>query len=256
MKRIGLSLLLLALSACSHKIQHGLDEPEANELETVLTAAGIDARKVREPGRDARWAIEVPESQTTAAIRILSEAGLPRRAVKGLSEVYGSPGLVPTAAEERARFILALSGEISRTLTAIPGVVHARVHLVTPPSGPPSTLQPPVRPTASILVSARHGARAQLLDMRSDLQALVAGAVDNLAREDVSVVIAELPPPPAVEAAAGWTIGRLALVVATALVALLATALVLLALQNRRLRLARSEKEVSEEEPGAAALAA
>ncbi len=255
MKRIALVSLLL-LTACSHKIQHGLDELQANELETALTAAGIDARKVREAGRDARWAIEVPEDQTTAAVRILSEAGLPRRAVQGLSEIYGSPGLVPTAAEERARFILALSGEISRTLTAVPGVVHARVHLVTPPSGPPTTLQPPVRPTASVLVSARHGMRASLLDMRAELQALVAGAVENLAPQDVSVLVAELPAPPSVSASGTWTASRIALVAAAALVALLATALVLLALQNRRMRLSRADAEASGEDAGTPAIAA
>src|SRR4029079_8098004 len=76
------------------------------------------------------------QADAVRALELLRAAGLPRGQRTGFAEVYGQPSLVPTATEERARYVEALSGEIERTLETVDGVVSARVHLVLEESDP------------------------------------------------------------------------------------------------------------------------
>ncbi len=82
-------LLLVCTAACRERIQHGLDERQANELQTVLVERGLDARKVPEAGKKPTWAIEVSEEQASDAVRILAELGLPRPAAETGCDVFG-----------------------------------------------------------------------------------------------------------------------------------------------------------------------
>ncbi|MGZ6071930.1 MAG: flagellar M-ring protein FliF, partial [Myxococcaceae bacterium] len=55
-----LALVLGVLSVgCSAQVQHGLDERQANEIQTVLLERGFGARKRVEEGRPPTWAVEV-----------------------------------------------------------------------------------------------------------------------------------------------------------------------------------------------------
>jgi type III secretion protein J len=226
----------LVLAGCAQRVQTGLDEAQANEIEAVLQQAGIDARKVREGGRDARWAVEVPSDRAAAAVRLLAENDLPRQRAPGFAEVFGKGSMVPTATEEHALFLHALSGELSRTLSAVEGVATARVHLVVPPPGPPSTLRPPAKPRASVLLKARAGRGDEVRARAAELKALVAGSVEDLSAEDVAVVVSELPRP-AVAPAPPPPPWRLPAAVAAAAVALLGAGLAFSLARARRLRL-------------------
>jgi type III secretion protein J len=240
-------LLLVVLSGCRQTIQHGLDEAQANEIEFLLTSAGIEARKAREKGRDARWAIEVPDDRTATALRLLSENDLPHERAPGFAEVFGKGSMVPTAIEENAMYLHALSGELSRTLAAVEGVATARVHLVAQPNGPSLALRPSVRPRASVLLKV-HGAKAETIRRRtSELQSLVAGSVDGLDVANVSVMLSELPQatPDPESVFRHERPSRVPLLVAACLVALLSGALTLSILHGRRLHLTRPSTDSS-----------
>jgi len=254
------SLLLAAivvLGGCHQTIQHGLDELQANEIETVLQDAGLEASKEKEGGRDAKWAISVPTDQTAAAMKILAEHELPRQRPPGFNEVFGQGSMVPTATEENARYVHALSGEISRTLTSVEGVVHARVHLVTTPAAPAS-FRPPPESRASVLLKVRHGQGAALSGQREDIRALVAGSVDSLKPENVSVMISELPAPANVPSRPGPPgFVRPVLIGAAVLIALLSVALAFTILSTRRMRMrATATEPAPAEAPPASAPAA
>jgi type III secretion protein J len=227
----------LLLAGCQQKIQHDLDEAQANEIEALLGQAGIEAAKNRQAGRDAKWAISVPADRTAAAIRLLSDHDLPRKRAPGFAEVFGKGSMVPTAVEESALFLHALSGELAQTLSTLDGVAHARVHVVSAPASPQSAFRQPVKPRAAVLLKARPGRAAALELRRAELQGLVAGSVEGLAPENVAVMITEVPPAPAVPVpleASGSR--RWPLAVAALVAALLASGLVLALLYVRRLR--------------------
>ena len=67
---------VLTASSCASRIQHGLDERDANELVSVLTSRGLDARKVSEKGKKVTWAIEVDDDRATEAMGLLAELKL------------------------------------------------------------------------------------------------------------------------------------------------------------------------------------
>jgi type III secretion protein J len=183
-------LLAAALAGCSAQIQHGLDERQANELQTVLVERGFDAKKVPEPGKKPTWAVEVPEDKATDAVRVLSELGLPRPRTEGFGDVFGKGSLVPTPTEERALYLQALSGELARTLESAEGVVSARVHLVLPPPARPGTS--PALAKASAFVRVRPGAADRVSAARDELKAVLAGAVEGLSPEAVTLVVSEV----------------------------------------------------------------
>jgi len=236
-------VLSLVTAACAEPIQHGLDERQANEIQSVLVERGLDARKVVEPGKKPTWSIQVPREQATDAVRILSELGLPRPRAEGLSEVFGKGSLVPGPTEERALYQEAVSGELVQTLESVDGVVSARVHLVLSPAPRPGAAPEPAR--ASVFLRVRPAAVDRVARMKEDLRALVAGAVANLGTDQVTLVVSEVstavPARPPV-APSGWLPSpRVAVAGLGGTVTLLSLALVWLALRLRRDRARAAE---------------
>jgi type III secretion system YscJ/HrcJ family lipoprotein len=133
---IALCAVLSVTAACEgvRELMQGLDEFEANEIMVVLEAKGIAADKVKLEGRVVTYAIVVPESDAKNALRILVANKLPKRRPMGLAEVYpaGSGGLIPTRSEEKAKFLMALQGEVERKLQRLPGIQSAHVTIVQP----------------------------------------------------------------------------------------------------------------------------
>lgn len=190
------ALVLLALAGCaSEPLLHGLDEPQANEVLVALDEGGVGAEKRREEGSDGGWLVVVRAEETAAARRILAARELPRPRPPGFGEVFAGGGMVPTPVEEHARYLHALSGELSRSLEALDGVVGARVHLGLPVDDP---LRPGERraPRAAVLLRCRPEGCAALRGMQEGIRSLVAGAADGLAPDSVSILLAEAAPPP------------------------------------------------------------
>jgi type III secretion protein J len=244
----GLTLLFvaavaLAVAGCSTNILHGVDERSANEATAALERAGIGAEKLPDEGAaagaGATYTIRVAHADGTRALDLLRALGLPRDRRRGFAETYGQPSLIPTPSEERARYVDALAGEIERTLESADGVISARVHLVLEESDP---LAPDAKPRstarAAVLLKARPGS-APFSDR--DVQKLVAGSVAGLEPANVSVVMTPAADPAAATSAALTALGPLrispgtrpllvaALVVGLAVLALLATLLLLTA---------------------------
>lgn len=190
---IPIAIAALVLTSCRDRIQHGLDEAQANEIQTVLLELGFAAKKVPEGGKKPTWAIEVDDDHALSATRVLSELGLPRQSLASAPDV----GLVPTPTQERAAQLNALANELSGTLETIAGVTVARVHLVVP--APPRPGQAPGRAKASAFLRVRPGQGANVRGMDEELRRLMAGSVEGLLPEDVTLVVNEVvssvPPP-------------------------------------------------------------
>lgn len=187
-RTLPILFIVAVLTGCEARIQHGLDEAQANELQTVLLEAGFDARKIPEGGKKPTWAIEVDEEQASAATRVLAELGLPRPKLEGFGGM--KTGLVATPTQERTAHLNALSEEISGTLQSVAGVTMARVHLVVPQQARPG--QTPGVAKASAFVRVRPGYGAKVKGMEDDLRRLVAGSVEGLSPDNVALVVNEV----------------------------------------------------------------
>jgi type III secretion protein J len=182
-------LLLLGTAACRERIQHGLDERQANELQTVLVERGLDARKVPEPGKKPTWSIEVEEEQASDAVRILAELGLPRPHVEAGCDVFGGGGLIRSPVEEQLCRVQVLERGLEKTIQDVEGVLIARVHLMVPP--PPRPGQTAMPAKASAMLRTAPGQAARIRQSQEQLKALIAGGVEGLAPEAVSLLVDE-----------------------------------------------------------------
>jgi type III secretion protein J len=230
----GLALLLwLGAAACRERIQHGLDERQANELQTVLLERGLEARKVPEGGKKPSWSIEVEEAQAPAAVRILAELGLPRPVAETGCDVFGGGGLLRTPLEEQLCRTRVLERGIEKTLQEMEGVLVARVHLMVPPPARPGHVPGPAK--ASAMLRTAPGQTGRLRQSQEHLQALIAGGVEGLSPEAVSLLVDEASTrgePTPVGSALPLRF-RVLLVVLGAMVTALAAAVVFLALRLR-----------------------
>jgi len=180
-------LAAVCLAACDATIAGGLSEQQANDVMVALDGQGVSATKEREEGGrgEPKFHVDVSPDDVPRALGVMRAADLPRTAEPGLAEVFGHGGLVPTATEERARYIAALGGDLALSIEAIDGVLDARVHVALPDAREAPLDAPSPRPRASVLIKYRRG-RAPY-DPQS-IRALVAGAVQGMEAADVAVV--------------------------------------------------------------------
>ena len=239
---LRLPLLLLALCACEATVEENLDEGEANAIVVALNDAEIGARKEAMEGDEGRFRVLVPNDDVGDALRQLRADGLPRVESTGFEDVFGEGGLVPTATEEQARFVAALGGELASSIESIEGVLDARVHVALPDTRRVSLDDQAPQARASVLIKYR-GANAPYDE--AAVKALVAGAVQHLAEDDVSVVGVGSPVNPGVERGRIVSVGPFAVTRGSAfalkatlggalLVHVLLAALVLVAMRRRK----------------------
>jgi type III secretion protein J len=193
--------LLLLISCGSTQLRSGLSEKDAEEIVVLLHDHGLSARAERETGEKKdtpTWQVKVfgGSERLTTAWRILAENGLPREPVKGLHEVFASAGMIPTAGEEKARLLVGLSGELTRTLNSVAGIVDSRVQVVLPENSPLLDKSEWSPTTASVLVKYQ-GASPPLKE--EEIKKLVSTGVEGLKPENVGVVfnrVVAKPAPP------------------------------------------------------------
>jgi type III secretion protein J len=238
----GLTLIACVLPLCgclSRDLQSGLSEQDAQEIVVVLKQNGLEAYPVREAGgdRDAApaWTVKVKGGgrNLLAAWQVMQENGLPRQKVKGLEEVFATKGMIPTASEEKARMLLALSGELTRTLKSVTGVVDARVQVVLPENSPLLDKSQWSLPTASVLVKHRGSAPPLTED---EVRSLVARGVEGLQPENVAVIYKRIAATSSRNRDIGWYLSDAYVVIGSLVLAALTSvgALVLIIRSQRQ----------------------
>jgi type III secretion protein J len=219
--RLAVLLCAGALAACSgQEVLYGqLSERQANEMVTLLQGAGIEA--VKEASRDGnQFTIKTTREAFAPSIALLHANGFPRHDFDSVGQVFKKEGFISSPTEERARWMYALTQELSRTLQAIDGVVVARVHLAAPEKDPLS--DKPRAASASVFIKHRPG--YDLNQQINQIKGIVVNGIEGLPYENVTVALfaAEGVPlyraAPAGDKLVGWlaSLTALALLVAAA----------------------------------------
>lgn len=175
--------LLVALSGCKVDLYTQLQEREANEMLALLIDNGVAATRVA--AKDGTSTIQVDEKLLAFSINLLNGKGLPRQSFKNLGEIFDGSGLIASPTEERARYVYALSEELSRTISDIDGVFSVRVHVVLPHT---DLLRAGATPS-SASVFIRHDAKANLSVLLPKIKMLVADSIEGLSYDKVEVVL-------------------------------------------------------------------
>lgn len=183
-----ISLILASLAACSERVdlQSGLKDAEANEIINVLNRQGIEASK--RPTKEG-VAIVVDRLDISRATDALQAAGLPRRSLSNLGQVFKKEGMISTPLEERVRYIYGLSEELQYTLQQFDNVISARVHVVLPERIAPGE---PIQPSSAAVFIKYHLPFDEDTAMPR-IRHLVASSIPGLSGEEglakVSVVL-------------------------------------------------------------------
>ncbi len=184
--------VLLVTAACTVPVAAGLEESDATAAVVALEKNGVPSEKERDPEKEGAYRVVVTRDDSAAALRVLSDEGLPPPASPGVLDALGKGSMVPSRLSEQAKLVSGTSGELERSLRALDGVVSARVHLAVAPRDPLAYGETLPTVTASVLIR-HHGATPPLAP--SEIQRLVAGAVAGLSPEHVSVVLSPAPKP-------------------------------------------------------------
>ncbi|QIJ76042.1 EscJ/YscJ/HrcJ family type III secretion inner membrane ring protein [Methylobacterium sp. NI91] len=177
-----LAVLALLLGACKTDLYTKLSEREANEMVALLLDKGISASRVG--AKDGTSSIQVEDGRFAQAVEVLKAGGYPRQSFTNMGEVFKGGGLIASPTEERARYVYALSEELSKTISSIDGVLSARIHVVLPKN---DLLKQDATPS-SASVFIRHDQEAPLKTLLPQIKMLVANSIEGLSYEKVSVV--------------------------------------------------------------------
>lgn len=177
--------LCLTLAACGGKVDlmGAIPEDEANEVISALLQAQVPAEKVT--GKEGMVSVRVPSENVGQSLELLRERGLPRERYAGMGQVFKKEGLISSPLEERARYIYALSQELSQTLSKIDGVLNARVHVVLPERGVGG--ESGVSSTAAVFIRYQDGYNLEIL--QPQIRRLVTNSIPSLTADNVSVIL-------------------------------------------------------------------
>ncbi|WP_198420742.1 type III secretion system inner membrane ring lipoprotein SctJ [Massilia atriviolacea] len=178
---------LLAGCGKSANLQVGLNDADANEIVTLLSRHGIEAQKA---ATKEGVTLTVKADDIARATTAMQAAGLPRRALSDLGQVFKKDSMISTPLEERARYIHALSAELESTLQQFDNVISARVHVVLPERIAPGE---PIQPSSAAVFVKYHGTMDEDT-LLPRIRQLVASSIPGLSgeggRSKVSVVMA------------------------------------------------------------------
>lgn len=198
--RWGLAIVLaLFCAACGEVEVYGdLSQADANEMVVLLAQSGLAAQLTKiTKQNETKYGVQVPKAEIDRARAILQQNNLPKQKKPGLAEIYKSSGPIPSAQEQRARYILALKGEIVNALEQkIPDVIEADVLLNIPTEEPLSIDAVPQKPSASVVLKVRPTEQALATLTEEKIQRFVANAVSKLDPRDVSVIVTYVGSPP------------------------------------------------------------
>lgn len=189
------SLFLLASCETNMVIINDIDEREANEIIVFLASKNIKAEKVSSPstapGAEAAaalWSIAVQPSDSTLAMAVLNQNGLPRKKGANLLSLFAKQGLMSSEKEETIRYQAGLAEQIANTIRKIDGVIDADVQLSFPPTESLTPGAAPQRVTAAVYVKHQGVLDDPNSHLVTKIKRLVAGSVNGLDVNDVTVI--------------------------------------------------------------------
>jgi flagellar M-ring protein FliF len=159
----------------------GLDGKDSQQVAQELAAAGIPYQTTADGA-----GVQVPADMLDKARMEVAAKGMPQTGRLGF-ELFDKPNWVGSEFDERVNYQRALEGELEHTIGTLAVVKSARVHLVLPQPSLFSAEEKVAK--ASVVLKLR---RASVDPDEADaIRSLVAGSVENLSVDQVTLVDAD-----------------------------------------------------------------
>ncbi len=195
-RAVSLLALLILLAGCegNQSIVNSIEEREANEIVVFLASKGIEAQKIDAAtsatavtSTTKMYDISVSSEDSTEAMALLNQNGLPRRQGTTLLELFAGNGLMTSDKEEAIRYQAGLAEQLRNTIRKIDGVLDADVQLSIPPDDqtPGAT---PKKTTAAVYVKHQGMLEDPNSHTETKIKRFLAGSVSGLSVDDVSVI--------------------------------------------------------------------
>jgi type III secretion protein J len=178
-------LAMTVLCACKLELNSNLDEQEANEMMAKLMASGVSVSKTM--GKEG-VTLMVEESQFAQAVDVLASHGLPRRSFSTTDDMFAEQGMVASPLQEWARFNYAKSQELSESISTIPGVVKADVHIAS--SRKQSAFETVSPPSASVLIQMHEDMITP--GLVPEIKQLVSFSIPDIEYDRVGVIVSPI----------------------------------------------------------------
>lgn len=171
------------VAGCQSELYSNLTEREANEMLSVLANNGIAAKKTF--SKKQNFILHVNESDMADAIQLLNRLGYPRDTYTDMGQIFQKDGLISSPLEERARYVYAVSQDLSDTLSRVDGVIDAKVHVVLPEADVTGNIIKP--PSASVFI--KHQAQFNLQPFLPKIKLLVNKSIEGIDYQDISIAL-------------------------------------------------------------------
>ena len=188
--RVFALAVLVFVAGCTGNVELLSDIPEAEAYDVVAALAGAGLKAQKLPGKDGLVKLMVEQNEVAKAVSVLNAEGLPRQRYATMGDVFRKEGLISSPLEERARYLWALSQELSATVAQLDGVLKARVHVVLPERGAGG--EPPMPSSAAVFIKYQRGYNLQ--SSIPQVRQLVSNSIPGLAADKVSVVLVQAQP--------------------------------------------------------------
>lgn len=172
-----------SLVACKQILYKEVAEQEANEMLEVLYSNNIDAKK--EYITNETVTVLVDSKDFNRAISILKRKGYPKKKFKSVGDVFSESSLIPSALEEKAKYVYAIEQSLSNTISNLDGVLSSRVHIVYPERDNKNAMIS--QATASVFI--KYNPSYDLQGITPKIKLLVSNAVNDLEYDKVSVTL-------------------------------------------------------------------
>ncbi len=158
---------------------------DLSSADAAAVVTKLKEQKIKYDLRGDGSTIAVSPPEVVHELRLtLATEGLPKGGSLGL-ELFDSTNLASTTFQEKVKWLRAIQGELERTIGSLDAVQSSRVHITQPEKTVFAKKGPEV--TASVLLKLRPGAELEKKQIRG-IANLVAGSVEGLKRENVSIV--------------------------------------------------------------------
>ena len=181
-------LLLFVLCGCEQALFTDRPEEEINDMMAILISHDIACSK--SPGAEGTFSLSVDGSDIAKAVKVLKDQGYPREHFANTGELFQKKGLISSPAEERIRYIFALSQEVSGTIAQIDGVLASRVHIVLPENDPFGERAMPSSASVFIKYKPEYDIESQAIKIKE----LVVNSIEGLEFKNVTVALFKAEP--------------------------------------------------------------
>lgn len=175
---------LISLAVWSSRTDYGLLYGKLSDAESAKVIAALDDAKVPYKIGSSGGAIMIPADKVYQMRMQLAGRGIPQGEGVGF-EIFDKPNFGISDFVQRANYVRAVQGELSRTISQLNEIESARVMIVLPENR--LLLDKDKHPTASVFVRVRGNTQLPTTAINS-IRFLVANSVEGLKPNNVSIV--------------------------------------------------------------------